>query len=87
MTLAVQVETDVKVEHVLSARLQQAFLPKFENEGQDMSIASTIVQQVRTHRVELHIMSTSCERLCGEGQALSQQTTQGGLWRCSSFRL
>jgi hypothetical protein len=30
---------------ILSARVQQAFLPKFENECQDSSIADAIVQQ------------------------------------------
>lgn len=40
-----QVEVDDTYQHVLSARVQQAFLPKFENEGQDSSISDSIVQQ------------------------------------------
>jgi hypothetical protein len=41
----VQVETDAAMSRVVSVRVQQAFLPKFENEGQDSSIADAIVQQ------------------------------------------
>jgi hypothetical protein len=41
----IQVETDACMTRILSARVQQAFLPKFENEGQDSSIADAIVQQ------------------------------------------
>lgn len=35
---AAQVETPPCLSRVLSARVQQAFLPKFENEGQDAEV-------------------------------------------------
>lgn len=38
-----QVTTDTDLSQLLSAQVQQAFLPKFENEGQDASIADAIV--------------------------------------------
>ncbi|WIA17822.1 hypothetical protein OEZ85_009328 [Tetradesmus obliquus] len=42
--LLLKVETNAAMDRILSARVQQAFLPKFENEGQDSSIADAIVQ-------------------------------------------
>ena len=42
---SVQVVVDSSMSKVISARVEQAFLPKFENEGQDSSIADAIVQQ------------------------------------------
>lgn len=43
--LSCQVETNADMTQLLSARVQQAFLPKFENEGLDTSIADAIVAQ------------------------------------------
>lgn len=42
-----QVTTNQDASRVLGARVQQAFLPKFENEGQDASVADAIVAQAR----------------------------------------
>ncbi len=44
-----QVITDPKVKVLASAQVQQAFLPKFENEGQDTQVADAIVEQVCLH--------------------------------------
>ena len=41
--LPVQVFTSPSLDRLISAQVQQAFLPKFENEGQDASIADAIV--------------------------------------------
>lgn len=41
--LHVQVSTSPTLDHLISAQVLQAFLPKFENEGQDSSIADAIV--------------------------------------------
>jgi hypothetical protein len=46
LTAPTQVVTTADLSRCLSASVQQAFLPKFENEGQDSSIADAIVQQV-----------------------------------------
>jgi hypothetical protein len=43
LCLAVQVVTDATLQQLCWAEVQQAFLPKFENEGQDQSIAADIV--------------------------------------------
>eukprot|EP00798_Chlamydomonas_sp_ICE-L_P020785 gene20785-27611_t len=41
--LLLKVCATASLDRILSARVQQAFLPKFENEGQDSSIADAIV--------------------------------------------
>ena len=41
-----QVVTDSALKTIKAAHVQQAFLPKFENEGQDSHIADQIVAQV-----------------------------------------
>ena len=38
-----QVTTNSSLDTIISTRVQQAFLPKFENEGQDSSVADAIV--------------------------------------------
>ncbi|EFJ47228.1 hypothetical protein VOLCADRAFT_105196 [Volvox carteri f. nagariensis] len=41
--LLLQVETNEDLSRLVAARVQQAFLPKFENEGQDTSVADRVV--------------------------------------------
>ncbi|KAG2437038.1 hypothetical protein HYH02_011301 [Chlamydomonas schloesseri] len=41
--LLLQVETTADVSAITAARVQQAFLPKFENEGQDAAVADAVV--------------------------------------------
>jgi hypothetical protein len=40
------VTTSSDLSKVVEARVQQAFLPKFENESQDSAVADAIVAQV-----------------------------------------
>ncbi|GIL53591.1 hypothetical protein Vafri_9205 [Volvox africanus] len=42
--LLLQVDTTGDVSRILSARVQQAFLPKFENEGQDAAVAERVAE-------------------------------------------
>ncbi|GLI67104.1 hypothetical protein VaNZ11_011309 [Volvox africanus] len=42
--LLLQVDTTEDVSRILSARVQQAFLPKFENEGQDAAVAERVAE-------------------------------------------
>lgn len=65
-----QVATDASVSRVVDARVQQAFLPKFENEGQDASVADAIVSQADTRYMVVTIKhSGSLVTLSGEGFA------------------
>jgi predicted naringenin-chalcone synthase len=41
--------TDGAARRVLSARVQQAFLPKFENEGQDAAVADKVAAATSEH--------------------------------------
>ncbi|GIM05298.1 hypothetical protein Vretimale_9759, partial [Volvox reticuliferus] len=47
--LLLQVDTTGDLSHILSARVQQAFLPKFENEGQDAAVAERVAEAAASH--------------------------------------
>ncbi|KXZ53709.1 hypothetical protein GPECTOR_6g626 [Gonium pectorale] len=48
--LLLQVEASPDLSSVLSARVQQAFLPKFENEGQDATVADAVAAAASSGR-------------------------------------
>ena len=58
--LLLRVATTPDCSKLLSARVQQAFLPKFENEGQDTAVADAIVEQVIFQRMFVHTSVCSC---------------------------
>jgi hypothetical protein len=88
--------SDAAVSRALSARVQQAFLPKFENEGQDAVTAARVAAAAADHYVAVTVkhsgslVTLSAGQASGRGGGLGPGGVLGGAamrpWRGSDAR-
>ncbi|GFH27936.1 uncharacterized protein HaLaN_26333 [Haematococcus lacustris] len=82
--LLIQVQTSRDLSQCQASSVRQAFLPKFENEGQDESIAQAIVDQADTHYLVVTVkhsgsLTTLSSRGFAAKNSLDNEYTAGAM--------